>query len=47
MSMMKGVHSVAIVAEGTIDGEKLNAWMTELLRTQGTDIFENERNFKY
>jgi hypothetical protein len=35
----ESVYSVAIVAEGTINGEKINAWMTELLRTQGTDIF--------
>jgi G3E family GTPase len=33
------VYSVAIVAEGSINGEKLNVWMTELLSTQGTDIF--------
>ncbi len=33
------VHSVALVAEGALDGEKLNNWMGELLRTQGPDIF--------
>ncbi|MFM6483421.1 MAG: GTP-binding protein, partial [Dolichospermum sp.] len=43
---------VAIVSPGTINGEKLNAWLSELLRNQGTDIFrmkgilniENEDN---
>jgi G3E family GTPase len=33
------VTSVAIVQPGAIDGEKLNGWLSELLRTQGTDIF--------
>lgn len=33
------VFSVALVQEGELDGEKLNAWISELLRTQGTDIF--------
>ncbi|OUL19236.1 cobalamin biosynthesis protein CobW [Nostoc sp. T09] len=33
------VYSVALVEKGAIDGQKLNAWMTELLRTQGPDIF--------
>jgi G3E family GTPase len=33
------VFSVALVQEGELDGEKLNAWLSELLRTQGTDIF--------
>ncbi|MBD2354373.1 GTP-binding protein [Tolypothrix sp. FACHB-123] len=33
------VYSVALVEPGELDGQKLNAWMTELLRTQGTDIF--------
>jgi G3E family GTPase len=48
----ESVYSVAIVSPGTINGEKLNAWLSELLRTQGTDIFrmkgilniENEDN---
>jgi G3E family GTPase len=35
----ESVSSVAIVAAGSVNGEKINAWMTELLRTQGTDIF--------
>jgi G3E family GTPase len=33
------VYSVALVEKGAVDGQKLNAWMTELLRTQGPDIF--------
>ncbi len=33
------VTSVALVEKGAIDGEKLNAWMSKLLQTQGTDIF--------
>lgn len=33
------VYSVALVEQGALDGEKLNNWMTELLRTQGPDIF--------
>lgn len=33
------VGSVALVEAGELDGEKLNAWLGELLRTQGPDIF--------
>ncbi|MDH6061537.1 GTP-binding protein [Chrysosporum bergii ANA360D] len=33
------VYSVALVEGGALDGEKLNAWLGELLRTQGADIF--------
>lgn len=33
------VYSIALVEPGAIDGEKLNAWLGDLLRTQGTDIF--------
>ncbi|KAB8334378.1 GTP-binding protein [Scytonema tolypothrichoides VB-61278] len=33
------VSSVALVAEGALDGDKLNDWMGELLQTQGPDIF--------
>jgi G3E family GTPase len=33
------VGSVALVEQGQIDGEKLNLWLSELLRTQGPDIF--------
>lgn len=33
------VYSVALVEAGELDGEKLNAWLSELLRTQGPDIF--------
>jgi G3E family GTPase len=28
-----------LVEAGELDGEKLNAWLSELLRTQGPDIF--------
>jgi G3E family GTPase len=33
------VTSVALVENGALDGEKLNAWMSQLLQTQGPDIF--------
>ncbi|TVP64845.1 MAG: GTP-binding protein [Nodularia sp. (in: Bacteria)] len=33
------VYSVALVESGELDGQKLNAWLSELLRTQGPDIF--------
>jgi G3E family GTPase len=33
------VASVAIVESGAVDGERLNLWMSELLRYQGQDIF--------
>ncbi|QNP28803.1 CobW family GTP-binding protein [Cylindrospermopsis curvispora] len=33
------VGSVALVELGALDGEKLNAWLGELLRNQGQDIF--------
>jgi len=33
------VYSVALVESGALDGEKLNTWMGELLRTQGPNIF--------
>ncbi|MEA5515456.1 GTP-binding protein [Nodularia sp. UHCC 0506] len=33
------VYSVALVESGELDGQKLNAWLSELLQTQGTDIF--------
>ncbi|MBD2301314.1 GTP-binding protein [Nostoc sp. FACHB-87] len=35
----ESVYSVALVAAGALDGEKLHAWMSKLLQTQGTDIF--------
>jgi G3E family GTPase len=35
----ESVYSVAIVESGAVDGDKLNDWLGELLRTQGTDIF--------
>ena len=33
------VSSLALVETGALDGEKLNNWLGELLRTQGQDIF--------
>jgi G3E family GTPase len=33
------VGSIALVAQGSIDVNKLNTWIGELLRTQGQDIF--------
>ncbi len=33
------VSSIALVERGAIDGEKLNAWLSELLRTEGPNIF--------
>jgi len=35
----ESVYSVALVEKGALNGEKLHTWMTELLRTQGPDIF--------
>lgn len=35
----ESVYSVALVEQGALDGEKLNDWLSELLRTQGPDIF--------
>ncbi|MCX7596486.1 MAG: GTP-binding protein [Fischerella sp.] len=35
----ESVYSVALVVEGALDGNKLNKWLGELLRTQGPDIF--------
>ncbi|GAX36325.1 CobW family GTP-binding protein [Nodularia sp. NIES-3585] len=33
------VYSVALVESGELDGQKLNTWLSELLQTQGPDIF--------
>lgn len=35
----ESVYSVALVEQGTLDGQKLNHWISELLRIQGPDIF--------
>jgi G3E family GTPase len=35
----ESVYSIAIVEPGAADGAKLQAWIAELLRTQGRDIF--------
>jgi len=36
------VGSIALVEEGELDGEKLNAWLSELLQTRGPDIFRTK-----
>jgi G3E family GTPase len=36
------VSSVGIVAEGDLDGKKLNDWIGQLLRTKGNDIFRSK-----
>ncbi len=33
------VASIALVARGALDGERLNTWLSELLRTEGPNIF--------
>ncbi|HEY9809120.1 MAG TPA: GTP-binding protein [Halomicronema sp.] len=33
------IYSVAILEDGAVNGEKLNAWLGELLQTKGPDIF--------
>ncbi len=33
------IGSVALAESGAVDGEKLNGWLSELLRQQGNDIF--------
>lgn len=35
----ESVYSVALVESGALDGEKLQHWMSQLLQTQGPDIF--------
>ncbi|MCY7323184.1 MAG: GTP-binding protein [Phormidesmis sp. CAN_BIN36] len=35
----ESVYSVALVESGALDGQKLNRWISELLRFQGQDIF--------
>jgi G3E family GTPase len=36
------VGSIALVEAGELDGEKLNAWLSELLQTRGPDIFRTK-----
>ena len=36
------VGSIALVEAGELDGEKLNAWLSELLQTQGPNIFRTK-----
>jgi G3E family GTPase len=35
----ESVYSIAIVESGELDGNKLNSWLSNLLQTQGQDIF--------
>ncbi len=35
----ESVKSFAIVESGELDGQKLNSWLSQLLQTQGVDIF--------
>ncbi|MBE9168885.1 GTP-binding protein [Pleurocapsales cyanobacterium LEGE 06147] len=35
----ESVYSIALVESGAVDGQKLNSWLSELLRTKGPDIF--------
>ncbi|MUG98501.1 GTP-binding protein [Scytonema sp. UIC 10036] len=35
----ESVYSIALVEQSALDGDKLNNWLGELLRTQGQDIF--------
>jgi G3E family GTPase len=35
----ESVYSIAIVESGEVDGNKLNSWLSNLLQTQGQDIF--------
>ena len=35
----ESVYSIALTSEGELNGDKLTAWITELLRNQGPDIF--------
>ena len=36
------VYSVALVEEGELDGDKLDKWLSNLLQTQGPDIFRTK-----
>jgi G3E family GTPase len=36
------VYSIAIVEPGAVDGNKLNNWLSNLLQTQGQDIFRTK-----
>ncbi|MBD2773652.1 CobW family GTP-binding protein [Iningainema tapete] len=36
------VYSIALVAQGALDGDKLNNWLGNLLQTQGQDIFRTK-----
>jgi G3E family GTPase len=38
----EAVSSVGISFAGELDATKLNAWLSELLRTRGTDIFRSK-----
>ena len=38
----ESVTSVGIEAEGELDEEKINAWLSELLREKGNDLFRSK-----
>ena len=38
----ESVQSVALTFEGTLDGEKVDDWLTALLQTRGDDIFRTK-----
>ena len=38
----ESVYSVALVEEGALDGDKLDKWLSNLLQTQGPDIFRTK-----
>jgi len=38
----ESVYSIALVEEGALDGDKLDKWLSNLLQTQGPDIFRTK-----
>jgi len=38
----ESVYSIALVEEGELDGDKLDKWLSNLLQTQGPDIFRTK-----
>ncbi len=36
------IYSIAIVESGAVNGDKLNSWLSNLLQTQGQDIFRTK-----
>jgi len=41
----ESVYSIALVEEGELDGDKLDKWLSNLLQTQGPDIFRTKGIF--